>query len=158
MRRERHQLHTRLSFEGFGFLSPTVAVSPHCQLQDAAGRIIADLELSDLAAVFTATTSQLSPDVTVLERAWDLTSLQTDYRAFLQTADGIDPVNPEERFTALVRLVNEWRRFPFTDPAFPPDLLPDGWIGLEALDEFERCHARWSHDATTHYKELEARH
>ena len=156
MRRERHQLHTRLAFEGFGFLSPTVAVSPHCRLEDVAGRIIAGLELRDLATVFTASTGQLSPDATVLDRAWDLTSLQTDYRSFLESVDRMDPANSEERFTALVQLVNEWRRFPFTDPEFPRDLLPNDWIGLEALREFERCHARWSPDATTHYKEIES--
>jgi phenylacetic acid degradation operon negative regulatory protein len=158
MRSERHQLHTQLSFEGFGFLSSTVAVSPHCQLEDAAGRIIAALELGDLANVFTASTTQLSPDAAILDRAWDLTSLQADYRSFLEAADRMDPTNAEERFTALLQLVNEWRRFPFTDPEFPRDLLPDSWVGLEALQEFDRCHARWSPDATTHYKEIESVH
>lgn len=158
MRRERHQLHTRLSFEGFGFLSPTMAVSPHCQLEETAGSVVAELGLTELATVLTANTGQLSPDATILDRAWDLTGLQHDYRAFLQSAERHDPVDDGERFAALGRLVNDWRRFPFIDPEFPHELLPDDWAGHAAREHFERCRARWGPAAMAHYAELEADH
>jgi phenylacetic acid degradation operon negative regulatory protein len=158
MRRERHQLRTRLSFEGFGFLSPTLAVSPNCRLESTAEQVLAELDLTELAVVFTARTGQLSPDAVILERAWDLTGLQNDYRSFVSRVEGMDPADARARFVALVRLVHEWRRFPFDDPEFPHELLPDDWIGHQARQRFEDCRSRWGPDAATYYQELEASH
>ena len=35
-------------------------------------------------------------------------------------------------------MVDHWRQLPFRDPGLPPDLLPVGWTGREALALFER--------------------
>jgi phenylacetic acid degradation operon negative regulatory protein len=35
-----------------------------------------------------------------------------------------------------VRVLTDWRQFPYLDPGLPAELLPDGWIGSRAADEF----------------------
>ena len=34
-----------------------------------------------------------------------------------------------------------YRTFPFSDPQLPRELLPDGWVGSEAVDLFHVDHA-----------------
>lgn len=156
LRRERRLLQTRLSFEGFGFLSPTVAVSPHRELEEAANRVLTDLGLADLAVIVAGTTGSISPDTTILERAWDLDELRDAYRDFVDRFGSNQPTGPRDRFAALVELVHAWRRFPFRDPEIPIPLLPSDWAGRRAQELFEDRRARWGPDAATHFKELEA--
>jgi phenylacetic acid degradation operon negative regulatory protein len=47
---------------------------------------------------------------------------------------------------AQVRLVHEWRRFPFLDPQLPAELLPPQWIGARAASVFHERHTAW-HDS-----------
>ena len=156
LRRERRLLQTRLSFEGFGFLSPTVAVSPHAELESSANRVLADLGLDELAVVVIGSTGELSPDQVILERAWDLAALRRAYAEFVDRFEPTDPTSPEDRFAELVHLVHEWRRFPFHDPEIPVPLLPEDWIGRQALALFEERRARWGADATAYFTGLEA--
>lgn len=156
LRRERRLLQTRLSFEGFGFLSPTVAVSPHRELEEAANRVLTDLGLADLAVVVAGTTGSLSPDASILARAWDLDELGDAYRMFVDRFDRRDPSGGRDRFAELIHLVHAWRRFPFRDPEVPTQLLPDDWVGGRARALFEDRRSRWGPDAGTFFKELEA--
>lgn len=156
LRRERRLLQTRLSFEGFGFLSPTVAVSPHRELEEAANRVLTDLGLAELAVIMAGTTGSISPDTSILERAWDLDELRDAYRAFVDRFEAIDPSGERDRFAALVDLVHAWRRFPFHDPEIPIPLLPADWAGRRAQELFEDRRARWGADAATYFKGLEA--
>ena len=156
MRRERRLLQTRLSFEGFGFLSPTVAISPYCELEETANRVLTELGLAELAVVMAGRTGSLSPDRTILERAWDLDELDDAYRDFVERFEAVEPVGAEDRFAELVRLVHAWRRFPFRDPEVPTELLPADWAGRRAQDLFEDRRARLAPEAATFFKELEA--
>ena len=45
---------------------------------------------------------------------------------------------PEAAFAARFHLVHEWRKFLFTDPGLPRELLPDDWAGRRATDYFRR--------------------
>lgn len=156
MRTERRLLQTRLSFEGFGFLSPTLAVSPHPDREAVAGRVLTELGLDDLAVVMVGETGSLSPDDVILDRAWDLAGLRRDYAAFVDRFERSAPGTPEDRFAELVQLVHEWRRFPFRDPEIPIQLLPADWAGRQALALFEDRRAAWGPDAAAHFAALEA--
>ena len=58
----------------------------------------------------------------------------TDLEADLAAHD-----DPEEAaFAARFRLVHEWRKFLFTDPGLPDQLLPRDWAGRRASDYFRR--------------------
>ena len=46
--------------------------------------------------------------------------------------------DPEEAaYAARFRLVHEWRKFLFTDPGLPPELLPHDWPGQRASAYFQ---------------------
>jgi phenylacetic acid degradation operon negative regulatory protein len=158
MRRERRLLQTRLSFEGFGFLSPAVAVSPHGELEATANSVLTELGLADLAVVMAGTTGSLSPDDVILDRAWDLAGLRAAYRSFIERFESVDPDGDEACFAEVVGLVHAWRRFPFRDPGIPLELLPDDWVGVRARELFDDRRTRWSPGATAFYKEREAWH
>ena len=154
-RAKRHRLRSRLSFEGFGFLGPGVAVTPHLDREDAANAILKDLDLVPAAVVLRAEAGTLVPATEVLHRAWDLDDLADQYRAFDERFRRRSPTGEETRLTALVELVHAWRRFPFVDPEIPDRLLPRTWPGRRAKALFDDRHAAWSPAARRRYRSLE---
>ena len=156
MRPARRQLQTRLSFEGFGFLSPNVAISPHCDLGPTAEGVLTDLGLADRAVVIAGHTLDPSPDELVLGRAWDLDGLDEAYQAFLARFEAHEPPDREATLAALLLVVNHWRTFPFLDPELPTQLLPPDWAGRRARLLFDDRRARWRPPAEALYTELEA--
>jgi phenylacetic acid degradation operon negative regulatory protein len=78
-------------------------------------------------------------------RAWDLEAIGAEYAAWLDDAAAsleahlaahADP--DEAAFAARFHLVHEWRKFLFTDPGLPGELLPADWPGRRAADYFRR--------------------
>ncbi len=81
-------------------------------------------------------------------QAWDLQTLADAYVAWQRFAEGLlnDPGSQlhgisragedERAFAVRSVLVHEWRKFLFTDPGLPPELLPAGWAGHEAARFF----------------------
>lgn len=157
-REKRVQLQTRLTFAGFGFASPTMAISPHVSVEPIANLILEELALTDLALVLTAETGLVTPDRAMLEGSWDLAGLGEAYDTFVETISTTNPDTPEAAFVELVRLVHAWRHFPFLDPELPAELLPEEWIGHVARQLFDEAHTAWTPDASTHYIALEAKH
>jgi len=158
LRAVRHQFRTQLTFEGFGFLSPTIAVSPHVEREKAANEIVEGLGLADSAVTFVSTTGTLTSDETVLASAWDLEALTRSYRAFMTDFD-VPEARPDgdgaEAFGTMLRLVDVWRRFPFVDPELPSSLLPETWIGTAAHELFDRRRAAQRPLALDWYTSLE---
>jgi phenylacetic acid degradation operon negative regulatory protein len=76
--------------------------------------------------------------------AWDLEALAKTYRSWLQEAQSLvgddvaPPVTDEEAFAVRSALVHEWRKFLFSDPGLPRELLPDDWAGEQAAAFFDR--------------------
>jgi phenylacetic acid degradation operon negative regulatory protein len=81
-------------------------------------------------------------DAGLVRRAWDLDAVGRSYQRWLTDArlmvDAL-PAEPtdEAAFAARSRLVHEWRKFLFTDPGLPRELLPDGWPGDDAAAFFD---------------------
>ena len=46
------------------------------------------------------------------------------------------PIPPEQAFADYVRVLTDWRGLPYLDPGLPAELLPGGWIGIRAAEEF----------------------
>ena len=143
-RAKRHQLRSRLGFAGFGFIGPGIAVSPHTEREGTANAVLHDLDLGDNAIVLLAETGTFVPDSEILRRAWDLDVLADGYARFIDEFGRRRPSSPDGRFAALVELVHEWRRFPFSDPEIPHSLLPDAWPGRTAKRLFDTKHDAWS--------------
>jgi len=80
-------------------------------------------------------------------RAWDLDSLARAYRRWMSAAaELVSPVGPdtpdEAVFAARSHLVHEWRKFLFSDPALPAELLLGQWPGTAAAALFDSEAAR----------------
>jgi phenylacetic acid degradation operon negative regulatory protein len=81
-------------------------------------------------------------DTALVRRAWDLDAIGraydrwfTDAKQLTATVDSDS--GDEAAFAARSRLVHEWRKFLFTDPGLPRDLLPDDWPGDGAAKFFD---------------------
>ena len=151
----RHHLRSRLAFEGFGFLTPTVAISPHSDREHLANAVLRDLDLVGSSAVFHAEAGSLTPAGDLLGRAWDLDQLAREYETFVAEFDGRRPSTDDSRFASLVELVHEWRRFPFVDPEIPERLLPRRWPGRRAKQTFDARHADWAPSANALFDSFE---
>jgi phenylacetic acid degradation operon negative regulatory protein len=81
---------------------------------------------------------------TLVGEAWDLDALAKAYGHWLDEAqllvgDDVEPpATDEQAFAVRSALVHEWRKFLFTDPALPRELLPDDWAGERAAAFFDR--------------------
>lgn len=96
--------------------------------------------------VFRSRSAGNGADREIAARAWDLAALDRDYQDLLARYSprlaGYRAGGPDGR-TALVermRLVYDYRHFPFRDPDLPPELLPAGWPGRRAHDVFLEAH------------------
>ena len=160
-RSKRVRLRTRLGFEGFGFLAPTIAVSPHLDSEAAAGRILAELGLADQATTFVAVSGSMTPDERIVAEAWDLADLAEAYAEFVADfgsagTERADPRLPEPEFGRIVLLVEAWRRFPSLDPELPSRLLPSDWPGVDARSVFDARRAAWSANAQRWFADAES--
>jgi phenylacetic acid degradation operon negative regulatory protein len=152
----RNRLRTRLAFEGFGELSPSLAVSPHVSREPSLRRILDELGLGADAVVLRSRTGSRAADSALVRRAWDLDALAASYREFAARHRGRRPASAEGQVRALVELVHDWRRFPFADPELPTELLPARWAGAAAAEVFADRRAAWAPAATAWFAEREA--
>jgi phenylacetic acid degradation operon negative regulatory protein len=152
----RHRLRTRMSWAGFGALSPGVWIAPQAQREAEAGQILGDLGLGPAAMSFRASHGSIGSQQTIAAQAWDLDSVAARYEAFIGEFAGLRPASGDEVMIAQTRLVHEWRRFPFLDPQLPAELLPAQWSGTKAAELFHARHAEWGPSAQARWDELTA--
>jgi len=142
----RHRLRTRLTWAGFGTPDPGIWINPNPAREQEAREVLQDLDLSQGAMSFTAAHGTIGSQQAMVTRAWNLTTLEADYEAFVTTVNAANPPTDAEAMRTQTRLVHEWRRFPFLDPRLPHELLPTDWTGTKAVEVFHTRHAEW-HDA-----------
>ena len=140
----REQLRKKLAWCGFGPLSSSVYLSPHNRV-DEVKLEFADQPVAKLDT-FRSRSEGLLADRDFAARAWDLAGLDRDYVELLRelrpslaryrsgTLRGADAL--AER----MRLVHDYRHFPFRDPDLPAELLPADWHGHQAHDAFLEAH------------------
>jgi len=155
-RASRDRLRTRLAFLGYGPLAPSTWVSPHAhdRLIDAAA---ADEPLARVE-VLAARSRGAAADREIARQCWDLEALDSQYRQWLRSWEPrlrrYARRRPEGT-AALVertRLLHGYRRFPFTDPDLPAELLPRRWAGHRAHEVFLAADAALADAATAAYR------
>lgn len=140
----REQLRKKLAWFGFGPLSASVWLSPHDR-GDAVAQAFAD-EGSVRLDVFRSRSTGSAEDRDIATRAWDLAALDREYADLLTTyrprlaAYRSGELRGADALVERMRLVHDYRRFPFRDPDLPPELLPEGWCGRVAHDVFLEAH------------------
>ncbi|MCX6465687.1 MAG: PaaX family transcriptional regulator [Pseudonocardiales bacterium] len=140
----RERLRKKLAWFGFGPLSSSVWLSPHDRLDDVV-RAFAD-EPAVRLDVFRTRSAGPAADRDIAARAWDLAALDRDYAGLLARYRprlvGYREGGPagSAALVERMRLVHDYRRFPFRDPDLPPELLPPGWSGRAAHEVFLEAH------------------
>lgn len=153
-RKLRHQLQTRLAWAGLGNPTAGLWVTPHPERAEEVGRIIRDLGLDGAAFSFLGPFAGVGSEAELVDRAWDLDDVAQHYRHFIDAFEGECPAAGDEMLHAQIRLVHEWRRFPFLDPQLPDGLLPPGWIGHRARAVFVERHDAWEPAARARWAAL----
>jgi phenylacetic acid degradation operon negative regulatory protein len=151
-RAARHVLRSRLTWAGFGSPSPGAWISTHADRLGEVDGILAEAGLAGEAQVFRGT-HQSGQLATMVAQAWDLPAIAQQYDDFLTAFAGVRPADP---LAATIELVHAWRRFPWTDPDLPRQLLPQPWSGARAASLFHRRHALWSPAARAAWRQLSA--
>lgn len=153
-RRLRHLLRTRLAWNGLGNLSPGVWVTPHPEREQGVRDVLAEIGVADTSTLFVGRLGDLDEARRVARQAWDLDEIELAYEDFLDAAGALRPADDAGTFAAHTRLVQEWRRFPFLDPALPAELLPDDWSGSQAFALFHERHDVWRPIADRQWKAM----
>jgi phenylacetic acid degradation operon negative regulatory protein len=140
----REQLRRRLAWQGFGPLSSSVWVSPH----DRGRQVKADFAAYPAVQLdtFRSRSEGNGTDRCIAARAWDLATLDRDYRDLLgryapqmaRYRAGV--LDDRASLVERMRLIYDYRHFPFRDPDLPSELLPDDWHGRQAHDAFLQAH------------------
>ncbi|MDF2990348.1 MAG: phenylacetic acid-responsive transcriptional repressor [Microbacterium sp.] len=137
-RSARDEVRKQLTWLGFGQLQPAIWVAPGDRLAAARDLMDAGGVGSD---VFLSRSGDLDRDRSIASRGWDLDALDAQYRAFVERHDlTAPPATDEDALVARVRLTDDYRRFPFTDPDLPAVLLPSDWSAPRAHEVFVRHH------------------
>lgn len=153
-RQLRHRLHTRLAWAGFGNPTAGMWVSPHPEREGEVKQIVQDLGLDSTAFSFTGPFAGIGSEQSLVQRAWRLDDVESHYETFLDEFSGLRPEPGDPMLRAQVRLVHEWRRFPFLDPLLPDELLPPRWTGQRARELFDRQHTAWQDGARRRWAQL----
>ena len=140
----RHRMRIRLGWAGFASLGSGTWVSPWVDREVEAREVLEDLGLAGAARSFIAQPGGIGDVAEMVGATWPLAEIAVGYDAFLERFGPAGPPGSSyDAFVCQVRLVHEWRRFPFIDPDLPGELLPRDWSGYRAAELFHRLHEQW---------------
>ncbi|MGM9471444.1 PaaX family transcriptional regulator [Pseudarthrobacter sp. YS3] len=148
----REQLRKQLAWHGFGQLSPSTWLSPH-DLMLEVREIAAEHPLAKVDALWCGT-DDLQEDRELAGRCWDLDQLGADYRQFIRTYSAFNNEagnarrDGREALLERMRIIGDFRRFPFRDPYLPLELQPAEWPSSEAYQLFGAVHRQLGPAAT----------
>jgi phenylacetic acid degradation operon negative regulatory protein len=146
-RSARERVRSGLSFLGYARLSDSTWISPFAS-PEVDGLLAAE------QAGFTRLRARDEDPAALARRAWDLETLAASYVRWRCFADRL-LADPDSQLSSIARageqerafavrsvLVHEWRKFLFTDPGLPAELLPADWVGHQAAALFAHEAAR----------------
>jgi phenylacetic acid degradation operon negative regulatory protein len=150
----RQRLRTRLGWAGLGSVNGTTWVTPRIEREPEALRVLDELGVSEGSWSFVAEAGVIGDERSLARTAWELDTIEDRYEDFLDLVARRRPRSDRQALVAQVRLVQEWRRFPFLDPRLPRELLPPRWSGSRAAGVFRERHATWAPRAQAAWSEL----
>lgn len=156
LRSTRHTLRTQLSWLGFGSLAPGIWISPHDR-KDELENLISELGISECVEIFSSVHLGPSSPQTLVEQCWDLPSIASQYKAFINRfqaeyqvhkKNGDQSPSREEAFIRRFWLTHSFQSIPLKDPNLPVKLLPKDWIGIRARELFDDYHTMLGNKAS----------
>ncbi len=151
----RHRLRTQLTWLGLGSPSPGLWVTPDTDKTLDVHRVLRELDLEKRAFAWTGPASGIGEESKLLAETWDLGTVEDRYLEFIAAYEHRVVESPQEAFSAQVRIVQDWRRFPFLDPNLPRELLDQDWPGPLAATLFHDRHARWHRQAQQEWDRMD---
>jgi len=152
----REQVKKKLSWLGFGPLTPSTWLSPRDVRADAL-KLQSEFATASVD-VLASRTDDLEADRSLVARCWDLSHLESDYRTFIEDHRHLLGVSGAlEGAAALAvrtEIVSTYRHFPFRDPSIPVALRPEGWPGATAHDLFLTVHRDLAAAAVAYVSEV----
>jgi phenylacetic acid degradation operon negative regulatory protein len=150
----RHRLRTRLAWAGLGSPSPGLWLSPHTDRVDEVRAVLDDTGVLAEAQLFVGTHAGGADLAALVRQAWDLAAIEAAYEEFLAEF-GPETDEISDTLGRVTVLVHAWRRFPWTDPVLPRELLPRPWSGESAAALFTRRHDEWARTAREQWAVLD---
>lgn len=144
-REVRDQLRTELSWRGFGPLSTSTWISPH-NLNEQMRELIGIYKIEPYVDFFYARYDGPQTSRALAQKCWNVGEVNQRYSEFLAHFEPLfvqsqisllrQELSDRECFVARSKLVHEYRKFLFIDPALPEELLPEDWAGHRAVTLF----------------------
>ncbi|ETK36922.1 PaaX family transcriptional regulator [Microbispora sp. ATCC PTA-5024] len=133
-RSTRHDLRSRLIWNGFGLLQSGLWIAPGTK--DVTG-ILASLDLGDHVTVLTASAFKPTEAADLVRKAFDIEQIARRYRSFLAQWDVPRPL-PEapDDLTRQLLLHTDWLQLVRQDPHLPAEQLPEDWPAIRAEQVF----------------------
>lgn len=158
-RAARDALRRELGWLGYGSLG----TSSYCCPWDRDGLAAALDKHGAHGSVDTFTADHDGDEAALAARAYDLRSLRRLHAEFLDRfgpwrAQHVDRLAPIAQLAQRVELVHEWRRTLFLDPGLPEELVPDDWLGTDAVELFAELYAELEAPAWAAWSQLYAAH
>ncbi|WP_030166024.1 MULTISPECIES: PaaX family transcriptional regulator C-terminal domain-containing protein [Actinomycetes] len=149
-RDRRKRIETALTWCGFGSYGGAVWFSPHDRAKRLREMCTGDDELH--VQVLSSRSTGLPDDRLISQRCWDLRELGDDYQRFIEKFQPFlsryrRGMGGEQALVERMRLIQDYRRYPFRDPDLPSALLPAGWRGRAAHEVFTEAHELLRADA-----------
>lgn len=135
-RARRERVRSALGYLGYARLRDPTWISPRPSRELAALLDAEGITAHQFDAALVGDDALLAAD------AWDLDALAAAYRDWQRQASALLarlPRQPSDAaaFVTRTRLVHEWRKFLFTDPGLPREVLPADWPGDAAAAQFD---------------------
>ncbi|MFZ3102965.1 MAG: PaaX family transcriptional regulator C-terminal domain-containing protein [Desulfitobacteriaceae bacterium] len=139
------ELRKGLSWFGFGSMSYGVWLSPNKFCLDVL-HLTEELGVKQFTEIFIADGRDLAQDRELVMNCWDIKKINHLYCQFIKEYRTTDQQLSEKYannipdnicFQEKIALSHEFRKFPYSDPDLPRELLPQDWQGDEAAKVFD---------------------
>ncbi len=162
-RQIRDELRKELLWSGFGSFSNSCWISPN-NLEKEVNVLIEKYEVQPYVDFFVSDYKGPQEDKSLVEKSWPLQEIESKYQEFISTyseqyivhqsmiAQG--QMTDAECFVERTKLVHEYRKFLFTDPGLPRELLPKVWNGHHAALLFEQYYKLLAQSASQFFEKV----
>jgi phenylacetic acid degradation operon negative regulatory protein len=162
-RQIRDELRKELLWSGFGSFSNGCWISPN-NLEKEVNLLIEKYDIQSYVDFFVAENKGPQEDRVLVEKSWPLQEIEGKYKEFISTYSEQyivhqsmmenEQMTDAECFVERTKLVHEYRKFLFTDPGLPKELLPEVWNGNHAALLFEQYYKLLAQRASQFFEDV----
>jgi phenylacetic acid degradation operon negative regulatory protein len=159
-RARRHLIRSRLTWLGFGSVTPGVWIAPRKMFPEVES-LLTNLDLDDYVELFEVQYRGLEASQKLVRKCWDLKRLRSLYVGFIERWDPVlarwsrpGKRTGQEAFIDYVAAISDWRKLPYLDPGLPSGVLPDTWEGQHATRVYFSLLSRIDQPAFDHVRAI----